>query len=317
MLHRILENQPLRCNGVHILSSGYRMESDDSKSVNSDDAQSITSTLSRSVFDDDDSKSVTSTMSLARTKEKCPCCNKELQARAMFNHIRKLHPDYLKTMYRVWEPAQFDNLIKTSAPLPIDWDVTDDFEDTIHRVLFGCLACDNTFTTEQNGKKHCNTAKCKTKHIEELKRIKKEEQQEKKQQEKKVSKECLRWINRTPQQIYSCIQQDIAFENEKWELVSAKIIEYLQSMNHKYNGTYDYQPYDCDKYVFTPMQLPAFENNKVNMEKEECRIKRDANRLEYHYKDALLQFKYEHQIISDAEYLKLEKCIVSISYNTF
>ena len=304
MLHRILENQPLRCNGVRILSSGYRMDSDDSKSVNSDDAQSITSTLSRSVFDDDDSKSVTSTMSLARSKEKCPCCNKELQARAMFNHIRKMHPDYLKTMYRVWEPAQFDNLIKTSAPIPIDWDIIDDFEETVHKVLFGCLACDNTFTTEQNGKRHCNTVKCKTKHIEELKRIKKEEQQEKKQAEKKFSKERLRWIDRTPQQIYSCIQQQIVFNNKKWELVSAKVIEYLQIMNRKYNRTYD-----CDEYVFTPTSLPAFENNKVNMEKEERRIDRDENRLQCHYIDVLRLFWTEHQIVSDAEYDKLERCI--------
>ena len=309
MLPRMIQKQQLRQNGVRFISPGCRMDSEDSKSTISDDAQSTTSTVSRPVFDDDDSKSVKSTISLARSKEVCPCCDKELQARAMFNHMRKLHPDFLKGLYCVWTDEKMDELIKAIAPMPIEWKIIDDFDDEEDRILWGCLACNNTFTTEQTAQKHCKLAKCKAEHIKELKRIKKEEQQERAKKNSKVSKERQRWINRTPSQIHLCIQQDVVFYNKKFENLSTKIIEYLQTINRKYNNAKYYEIYDCDKYVFKPIPLPAFENNKDTMENIEHIIDREI--INYHSicKDALSIFYSHFQIVSDGEYTSLEQNI--------
>lgn len=293
MLHRVMKQQ-LRFGGVSILSPGSRMDSDDSKSIDE--------SVNESVNESDDSKSTTSTMSASVRPEICPCCKKQLQARAMFNHMRKFHPDYIKSLYSVWG-KKLDEMITTNAPMPIDWTVKDDFDEEELRTVWGCLACDNTFTTEQNAKKHCN-AKCKKDHNAELKRFKKEDEKERKESEKKMGKERLRWINRTPQQIYMCIQQEITFHNKKWVNVSAKVVQFMQSMNRIYNETYDY-----DKYVFTAIPLPAFENNKENMQKEERRIDREISNWIHLYKDSLRTFWGDHQIVSDAEYESLEKNI--------
>jgi hypothetical protein len=287
MLPRLIEKKQLRFNGVAILSSGGRMDSD------ADDSKS----------NYDDSKSTTSIMSMARVAEICPCCKKELQARAMFNHLRKLHPDYLKSMYCVWEISKLDELIKTNAPMPIEWRVMDDFDEEIEKILWGCLACNNTYTTEQTALKHCN-AKCKKDHNAELKRIKKEEQKEKEQAEKKFSKERLRWINRTPKQVYTCIQQEVDFYNKRWATVSSKVIQYMHNINSFYNETND-----CDKYVFTPIRLPTFEDDKDNMLKEERRIDREITNYQTLYKDALRLFWGAHTIVSDGEYESLERNI--------
>ena len=267
----------LRSNGVNNLSLRCRMDSDDSKSTTSSTSN--------------------------RTVETCPCCKKQLQARVIFKHLRTYHPDQLKLMYCVWKEDKLDELIEKNAPFPIQWQEIDDFDESVDKKLWGCLGCDNTYITEQTAQKHCN-GKCSKEHKAYLKRIKKEEQQEKEKQQKKFSKERLRWNNRTPQQIHSCIQQDISFYNDKWKIVSNKVIEYLQRINNKYN-----ENYDIDKYVFTPLLLPAFENNKENMEKEERIIDREINKWQHLYKDALNLFWGNHLIIPDAEFDSLERNI--------
>ena len=283
MLPRFVKNQQLRPNGVVIFSSGCRMESEDTKS--------------------DDALSTSSTMSMARVVEVCPACKKELQARAMFNHLRKIHPDHLKGMYCLYKEDKLDELIKANAPMPVEWRVMDDFDEEVDRILWGCLACNNTYTTEQTAQKHCN-GKCKKDHNAQLKRIKKEEQQEKEQREKKIGKERLRWTNRTPQQIHSCIQQIITYYNKKWGTASPKIVQFMQKMIRVYNRTYD-----CDKYVFTPIPLPAFEDNKENMLKKEYQIGDDMENYYRLYKESLRLFWGDHTIVSDAEYVSLENNI--------
>jgi hypothetical protein len=74
------------------------------------------------------------------------------------------------------------------------------------------------------------------------------------------------------------------------------------------NRIYD-ETYDCDKYIFTAIPLPAFENNKENMQKEERRIDREISNWIHLYKDSLRTFWGDRQIISDAEYEELEQNI--------
>ena len=302
MLPRILENQQLRFNGVAILSSGCRMDSDSDDSKSTSDAQSTSSF--------NDTRSVTSTMSKAREKQVCPSCKKDYEARSLFKHIRTFHPDYFSSIRIVYKEDKLDELIKANAPMPVEWIVINDFDEEETMIIWGCLACNTAFTTEQNGILHCNDndkrkkIQCKKEHNKQLKIIKKQEEQERKEKEKKISKQRLQWANRTPKEIHLSIQEMITFYNKQWETVSAKVIQYVQSMNRIYSETYD-----CDKYVFTPIPLPAFQDNKVNMEKEERRMERELTNWQSTYKDALRLFWGDWKIVSDGDYESLERTI--------
>jgi len=135
-------------------------------------------------------------------------------------------------MYGVWEPKEMDELIKNNAPFPINWEEKDDFDEMIPKELWGCLGCNNTYTTEYNAQKHC-AGKCKKDHNAQLRRIKKEEQQDKEKELKKVSESRRRWINRTPEQIFSCIQQYIAHYDTKFSELGAKVAQHLCAIKHK------------------------------------------------------------------------------------
>lgn len=249
--------------------------------------------------DSDDSKSTSSTISLERMAESCPCCKKEMQARVMFNHLRKLHPEYLKGMYCIWKAEQMDELIKYNAPFPVEWVVKDDFDEDVSKTLWGCLGCNNTYTTQHNAAKHC-LGKCKKDHNAHLRRIKKEEQQDKEKHDKKLSTERMRWLNRTPQQIYACIQQDVAFFNKKWAEVGIKVTQYLRSMKHD----------NIQEYVFCPTMSPVFEDNKKKMEQQEKQIDTEMTKWRRMYQDILPLFWTANVIVSDLAYEEIEKKIM-------
>jgi len=294
----------LRFSDVQILSSGGRMDSDDSKSAyNSDDSKS-TSDESVDPVNDSDSRSVTSTSSALVQQENCPVCKKQLQARAMFKHMRTFHPEYIKTTYDTYNNKgnNIDEMIKNNAPMPIEWPVTNDFDEVELRKVWGCLACDTTFTTDQGAVKHCN-AKCKKDHNAELKRFKKEEEKERKEAEKRMGKERVRWINRTPQQIYMCIKYYIDFYNNHWAKSSNDVV----SAYDKLNRLYPYNdPYDCNKYVFTPYVLPAFVDNKEEMIKQENLLWDKVYDQISIYRSAMIRFKYETGCMSHEKYFELE-----------
>ena len=56
----------------------------------------------------------------------CPDCKKELQSRHMFNHIRKLHPDYFSSMMKVYKEDDLENLIKHNKGMPLEWEYKND-----------------------------------------------------------------------------------------------------------------------------------------------------------------------------------------------
>ena len=246
----------------------------------------------------DDSKSNASSVSSARVAEACTCCQKEIQARVMFNHMRKLHPEYVKSMYGVWKDDQMDELIKYNAPFPIEWVEKDDFDDDVPKILWGCLGCNNTYTTQNNAAKHC-LGKCKKDHNAQLRRIKKEEQQDKAKREEKMSAERKRWINRTPQQIYTCIQQDNAFFSKKWEEVGAKVSRYLRAMDYE-------NPQD---YIFVKTLNPVFEDDKKAMETLEMKVDKEMTKWKRLYQDILPVLWGATEIISHSAYEELEKSI--------
>ena len=74
---------------------------------------------------------------MAREKQECPCCKRDLQARAMFNHIRKLHPDYFSSLLCLYKKDTLDELIKESAPMPVEWKVKDDFDEEDDIIIGG------------------------------------------------------------------------------------------------------------------------------------------------------------------------------------
>jgi hypothetical protein len=249
--------------------------------------------------DSDDSKSTSSTVSSERMAESCPCCQKEIQPRFMFNHLRKLHPEFVKGMYGVWKEEQMDELIKYNAPFPIEWVVKDDFDDDVTKTLWGCLGCNNTYTTEHNAMKHCLNVKCKKDHNANLRRIKKEEQQDKAKRDEKMSVERKRWLNRTPQQIFSCIQQDVAYFDKKWSEVGTKVSRYLCAMKHD----------TPQNYIYFSTICPTFEDDKKKMEIQEIQVDKQLTKWKRMYQDILPLLWVETDIISHSDYDTLEKMI--------
>lgn len=258
---------------------------------------------SKTTSDSDDSKSNTSTASSAREEEKCPSCQKEIQKRFLFNHLRKFHPEFVKGMYGVWKEDQMNELIVENAPFPIEWTVKDDFDEDQTQILWGCLACNNTFTTEYNAKKHCNQTKCKKDHNANLRRIKKEEQMDKEKRDKKIGDARLRWLNRNAQQVYACIQQDKDYYDKKWCEVGTKIARWLSTLGH-----------DAPKdYIYFPQPLPAFEDDKKKMEQLEVRLDKETTKWKRMYEDILPLLWGATETISHSAYEDLEKMIIHLN----
>jgi hypothetical protein len=174
------------------------------------------------------SESIASTMSQARIAIDCPCCQKELQSRNMFNHIRKIHPDYFPSTYLVWKDDQFQDLIDDAKPLPVEWFIKNDFDEEQPVKIWGCLGCNNTFTTEHKAHAHTSNKKCKAAHIKEIKKLQKEEQKERKKRQEENTSLRQKFLNRS--------NEDIYYDTEQYLLViKSKVInEYLPLMK-RYN----------------------------------------------------------------------------------
>lgn len=101
----------------------------------------------------------------------CPYCNKELQVRGMFAHIRKFHNDeLLKNTSRQWiEDAE------NGKPLRVWWSKKNDFDEDEETVIFVCLSTNKTFMTELKAQQHFAKEKAALKdHNKQLKQLKKD-----------------------------------------------------------------------------------------------------------------------------------------------
>lgn len=117
----------------------------------------------------------------------CPYCPKAFQFKSLFHHIRVSHPtDFLQATQMKWiEEAE------TGKALKVYWETQNDFGDTITVIVYGCLASDKCFATEERANRHFkhNPADLK-KHNAELRKLKREltlkKEKEKKEQQKKL-----------------------------------------------------------------------------------------------------------------------------------
>lgn len=122
-------------------------------------------TENKVVIPDDDAKSKSSTVSAGKQDRKCPFCVKELQTRYLFNHVRKNHSYELLCSMAVWKESEEMNKYTTVGyAFPFDYTVTNDFDENEEHKLYGCLACNASFSTESGGNVHCQKKKCKVKH---------------------------------------------------------------------------------------------------------------------------------------------------------
>jgi hypothetical protein len=184
--------------------------------------------------------------------------------------------------------------------------VKDDFDDDVPKTLWGCLGCNNTYTTEQNAKKHCN-GKCKKDHNANLRRIKKEEQQDKEKRDKKMSDARYRWLNRTAQQVFACIQQDVNYYDKKWQDAGTKISRYLHTLKHA----------NARDYVYFPAPTPVFEDDKKKMELLEDQLSRGYTKWKRMYEDTLPMLWCETEVVSHSAYEELEKLIMHINQEDY
>lgn len=177
-----------------------------------------------------DNKSTSSTTSMSRVAIECPCCKKELQYRHMFNHIRKIHPDYFSAMMRVYKEENLTNLIEYNFGLPLEWEYKNDFDETEFKNIWGCLACNSSFTVEHKANQHCTKDKCKAKHVSEIKKLIKEEKKEKEKKQKNASLSRSKWDNRTPLDIYNdCNNTLMVIENK----IFKEYLPYFERLNSK------------------------------------------------------------------------------------
>ena len=251
----------------------------------------------------DDNHSVMSSVSISNTKIECPECKKELSTKYLFNHIRKLHPDYFSSMFRVWKEDDFKELINDCKALPVEWEYTNDFDESEFKNIWGCLGCNNTYTVESKAHTHCKSTKCKKDHLKGLKDYLKQEQKEKQQRLKQQSDSRFKYNNRTPDQIFNDTRLIInhTISSLTSDTLKNDFIRYMT----KYDTTVNYENIFSFKYCFD-IKLTS---NKSEMETQENYIHKLLNTIVNTYKDYLAILYYRPDILSDDEHFRLTKLI--------
>ena len=256
--------------------------------------------------DDSDTHSVisagthTSTMSKDRVTLECPECGKEVQSRSMFNHIRKLHTEYFKTMYKVWKSDDLQELIDECEPFPVEWEYQNDFDETEFVNIWGCLACNSTFTQEHSAKTHCKKPKCKKDHIKALKAIKKEEETEKQTRAKKASDKRTRWLNRTTEQIFDDTRKFATYYKDKY-------ITGLLTRFKEYFSKLESPEEVAERFAFSFCWDIKLTSDKNEMLEQENRIERYVMSMRTTYLNALKKLYISPTVISDEGYMSLER----------
>ena len=251
----------------------------------------------------DDNHSVMSSVSISNTKIECPECKKELSTKYLFNHIRKYHPDYFLSMFKVWKDDDFKELINDCKALPVEWEYTNDFDESEFKNIWGCLGCNNTYTVENKAHAHCKSKKCKTDHKKGLQEYYNQEQKEKKQKLEKQSDSRFKYNNRTPDQIFNDTRIVInhAISSLTSDTLKNDFIKYMT----KYDRRINYENIFSFNYCFD-IKLTS---DKSEMETQERYIWKLWSTIENTYKDSLATLYYNPHIISDDEHLRLTKLI--------
>lgn len=162
-----------------------------------------------------DSASVSSShssMSISLSKMECPYCNKDLQVRGMFAHIRKFHTtDFMKNTNGKWIDEAMNG-----HPLRVWWSKKNDFDEDDETVLYVCLSTNKTFTSPAKAQDHFKKDKAALKdHNKQLKQLRKDFDAMKKADAKKKKQE-----EKTPVDPY-ILRRNNAFNNNDPELARA------------------------------------------------------------------------------------------------
>jgi hypothetical protein len=102
---------------------------------------------------DDDTKSQISSTSKSNEKLECPHCNKEFQAKALFNHLFVKHPsEFEDHLSHSWGLGA--NAFKTDIPVRLAWEIKNDFDETEIKTIYGCLSSFKAFQNIDRGLLH-------------------------------------------------------------------------------------------------------------------------------------------------------------------
>lgn len=133
--------------------------------------------------------SATSEQSITKELKECPYCQKEVQIRSLFHHIRVHHiTDFLENTKRKWiEVAEAGHPLKMTFTFGYDEEL--DHWKTLE--IYGCLSSDKTFATEERGLRHFkHNPQHLKEHNKQIKKLKKEfEAMKKRDEEERIKKQ--------------------------------------------------------------------------------------------------------------------------------
>ena len=140
----------------------------------------------------------------------CPYCNKDLQARALFAHIRKFHESaLLQSTSRRWLDEA-----ESGKPLRVWWTQKNDFDEDQDTIIYVCLSTNKTFMTEEKARQHFAKDKTTVKdHNAQLKKLRKDFEAMRKAKAKKAKQE----VNQDPY----ILRRNNAFNSNDPELARA------------------------------------------------------------------------------------------------
>lgn len=111
-----------------------------------------------------------SARSVTHAKRDCPVCKKEIAVQSLFKHVRIKHEmHWFESMYA--NEKMLNAYIEKGEPVPFMYEEKNDFDEMESKDIYGCLACNNSFTHKGHGTTHCNKAKCKAAHVKEIKAL--------------------------------------------------------------------------------------------------------------------------------------------------
>jgi len=271
-------------------------------------------TMHDDINTNDDKNSVMSSVSITNMKIECPECKKELQTRSMFKHIRTLHPEYFASMFKVWKSDDFKELIDECKAFPVEWEYKNDFDETEFKNIWGCLGCNNTYTSECKANAHCKLAKCKKDHIKGMKDFLKQEQKDKEKRNKQERDTRFKYLNRTADQIFNDTRIII---NHYSKLTDSQLrndfIKYMSKLNPTDNVV--------EQFAFNYDFNITLSSDKKQMEQQENLTWRKIEAIERTYKEALAILYYNPNVITDEEHYRLKQLtrlsqsLPKLSYN--
>ena len=219
--------------------------------------------------------------SVSLSKMECPYCNKDLQVRNIFAHIRKMHnKEFLENTSKRWI-----NEAEKGKPLKVWWFKKNDFDELEDIVIYVCLSTNKTFTTEYRANLHFEKSKeTKKEHDKQLKQVLKDM----KAYEKAKKKEEQEYAKKNPTAI-AFKNNDSALARALWKgimhhkkvcmnaltLCSSESVNYY-IFNKNKEGTYDFERFDKVSYTEFVEHHQALMNKIDKMYEEKCM---DTNKL--------------------------------------